>query len=253
MSDRPKLYEGLASWFHLLTAPEDYADEAEQYRRILTEACDPPPQTVLELGSGGGNNASHMKRHFRLTLVDRSPQMLDVSLGLNPECEHVPGDMRTVRLARTFDAVFVHDAVSYLTTEEDLRAAIETAFVHCRRGGAALFVPDHVRETFRDGSEHGGHDGARRALRYLMWEWDPDPSDTTYVADFAYLLRHEDGTVAVEHDRHLLGVFPRATWLRLMEAAGFRTEIRQAEHGEQMGSELFLGIRPPASMDQTSG
>lgn len=123
----PRLYGELASWFHLLTAPEEYAEEAELYRRLITEGSDRTPETVLELGSGGGNNASHMKAHFKLTLVDRSPEMLDVSRALNPECEHVVGDMRTIRLGRVFDAVFVHDALAYVSTEPDLRAVIETA------------------------------------------------------------------------------------------------------------------------------
>lgn len=58
--------------------------------------------------------------------------MLDLSKKSNPECEHILGDMRTLRLNRTFDAVFVHDAICYMRTREDLRAAIETAFVHLR-------------------------------------------------------------------------------------------------------------------------
>ncbi len=85
------------------------------------------------------------------------------------------GHMRNVRLHRRFDCVFVHDAISYLTTEADLRQAIETAFVHCEPGGAALFAPDLVRENFRASTDHGGHDGADRSLRYLEWTWDPDP------------------------------------------------------------------------------
>ena len=89
MSDeQPRLYGELADWFHLLTAPADYAQEADFYRRTLVEACDEPPRTVLELGSGGGNNASHLKQHFDLTLVDLSPQMLEVSRSLNAECRH---------------------------------------------------------------------------------------------------------------------------------------------------------------------
>jgi SAM-dependent methyltransferase len=84
MSDSPtKLYAELADWWPLLSAPADYAEEAGFYRRILDEAC--RPRTVLELGSGGGNNASHLKQHFSLTLVDRSPEMLAVSRRLNPE------------------------------------------------------------------------------------------------------------------------------------------------------------------------
>src|SRR6476660_1486313 len=142
----PRLYTDLAPWFHLLTAPAEYDEEAEFFRRAFLEAVDVPPHTLLELGSGGGNIASYFKRHFTLTLVDRSPQMLALSQRLNPECEHIPGDMRTVRLGRVFDAVFVHDAVVYLTTEEDLRQAMTTAFVHCRPGGVAIFAPDHLRE-----------------------------------------------------------------------------------------------------------
>ena len=73
----PKLYCELAAWWPLMSAPADYQEEAGFYTEILREACD--PRTVLELGSGGGNNASHMKAHFQLTLVDRSNGMLAVS------------------------------------------------------------------------------------------------------------------------------------------------------------------------------
>ena len=90
---------------------------------------------ILELGSGGGHNASHLKAHYELTLVDIAPEMLDVSRALNPECEHLEGDMTSVRLESLFDGVFVHDAVGYLTREADLAAAMETAAAHCRWGG----------------------------------------------------------------------------------------------------------------------
>lgn len=242
----PKLYHDLADWFHLLTAPEEYAEEAEFYRKRLAEACERPPRSVLELGSGGGNNASHMKAHFELTLVDLSPRMLELSRSINPECEHVVGDMRTVRLGREFDAVFVHDAVVYMTTEADLKAAIDTAFVHCRLGGAALFAPDHVRETFRPYTDHGGHDGDRRSLRYLEWTWDPDPDDTTYTVDFAYLLREADASVRVVPDRHIEGLFSRDTWLRLLSEAGFEARSVPFEHSEEEpGSlEVFVAKKP---------
>jgi SAM-dependent methyltransferase len=218
----PRLYEELAPWFHLLTAPEDYADEAELYRRLLQEACRGTAHTLLELGSGGGNTASHHKRHFQATLVDVAPRMLEVSRRLNPECEHVPGDMRSVRLGRAFDVVLVHDAVMYLTTEADLLACMTTARTHLRPGGAALFVPDLVRETFVPGTRCGGHDAAdgSRGLRYVEWVWDPDDADTAFIADFAYLLRDHAG-VRVAHDRHECGLFPRATWRRLLREAGF--------------------------------
>ncbi len=242
------MYAELARWFHLITSPEEYAEEASVYTRLLDEACS--PREVLELGSGGGNNASHMKAHYSLTLTDLSPEMLELSATINPECEHVLGDMRTVRLGRTFDAVFIHDAVAYMCTEGDLRQAIATAAVHCKPGGAALFVPDYTRETFRVGTDHGGFDGDDgRALRYLEWVWDPDPDDGEYTADYAYVMREPDGSVTVERDRHIEGLFDRATWLRLLDEAGFEAkllplELSDLEPGQQ---EMFLGMRRPTS------
>lgn len=249
MSEHPRLYRELADWFHLLTAPEEYVEEAEAYRRVIVETSARPVREVLELGSGGGNNASHLKAHFTMTLTDLSPEMLAMSRRINPECEHIEGDMRTLRLNRDFDAVFIHDAIDYITTLPDLRAVMETAFLHCRPGGVALFAPDLVRETFRSSSEHGGNDGDDgRGLRYLEWTWDPDPTDDTFVVDFAYLLREEDGSVRVEHDRHVCGLFSRDDWLRFLEEVGFRANRRVIEReDEEKGTEVFIGLKPPLS------
>jgi trans-aconitate methyltransferase len=241
----PKLYAELADWWPLLSAPEEYAEEAASYQREIVAACERPPRTLLELGSGGGNNASHLKNRFEMTLVEPSSGMLAHSRRLNPECEHVQGDMRTVRLGREFDAVFVHDAVCYMTTEEDLRAAIQTAWIHCRPGGAALLAPDHVRENFRPKTDHGGHDGGDRSMRYVEWMWDPDPSDMTYLVDYAFLLREKDGSVRAVHDRHVEGLFRRADWLRWLSEAGFVPTVVPSEHSElEPGSyEVFLAIK----------
>jgi SAM-dependent methyltransferase len=243
-----ELYTDLAPWFHLLTSPDDYDEEAAFTLRLLRERIDGPLETLLELGSGGGNTASHLKRDLRLTLTDLSPQMLDLSRTINPDCEHIAGDMRTLRLGRTFDAVFIHDAIGYLTTEADLRAALETAFVHLRSGGAAVFAPDFVRETFKESTGHGGHDAADgRGLRYVEWSTDPDPTDTTYVTDYGILLRHPDGSVEVRHDRHIEGLFARQTWLDLLADVGFAAQAMDFESSDvedPWGRVQFVAKRP---------
>jgi shikimate kinase len=229
----PRAYTDLAGWFHLMTAPADYAGEAAFYLRELATAATRPIETILELGSGGGNNASHMKQHASLTLVDLSPPMLELSKSINPECEHLVADMRTVRLGRRFDAVFVHDAVDYLTTVEDLAAAVETAALHCRPGGAVLFAPDDVVETFRPATSSGGHRDETRSFRYDSRAWDPDPNDSTYLMEMTYRLEEEGQPTRVVEDLHILGLFPRATWLELFRAAHLVPTIVPSEHSEQ--------------------
>jgi SAM-dependent methyltransferase len=234
-----KLYSELAHWWPIFSAKEDYADEAATFRDILKTSVTPPPKTVVEFGCGGGNNAFHMKAGFAMTLVDASPGMLAISRAINPECEHLVGDMRSVRLERLFDAVFIHDAIMYMTSEGDLRRAIATAFAHVRPGGIALIVPDCVRETFAPSTEHGGHDGNGRSLRYLEWSFDPDPADSTFVAHFVYLLKEGDAVIA-DHDVHTCGLFDRDVWLRLLREAGFETRIVVDSYKR----DLFVGLKP---------
>jgi SAM-dependent methyltransferase len=240
-----RLYEELAEWWPLLSAPASYAEEAEIFRSAIEATATAPVRTVLELGSGGGNNASHLKARWRLTLSDRSPGMIAVSERLNPECEHVVGDMRTLRLGRTFDAVFVHDAVMYLATEADLRAAVATARAHLSPGGLALFVPDDTKETWRSVTSHGGHDGNGRSLRYLQWSYDADPDDDEFVVAMAFLLREGDAPPRVERDLHREGLFSRGTWLSILDDAGFSPKtlpFRHSSFAPDAGRELFLGV-----------
>ena len=119
--------------------------------------------------------------------------------------------------------------------------------MHCRPGGAALFAPDYVRENFRPSTDMRRVTTAlTRGLRYLEWAWDPDPTDTTYLVDYAYLLRTPDGAVRVEHDRHVEGLFARADWLRLLAEAGFEAHVVPFEHSElDPGShEVLVAKRP---------
>ena len=159
MASDYRVYSDLAGWWPLISPPEEYTGEAAHLADLFHTA-EIPVREVLDLGSGGGGVAVHLKRRLTLTLVDLSEEMLAVSRRLNPECAHQQGDMRTIRLGRVFDAVLVHDAVDYVTDAGDLRQLIATAFAHCRPGGMAVFVPDYTAETFQGGTGGGGSTGA---------------------------------------------------------------------------------------------
>jgi trans-aconitate methyltransferase len=241
----PALYAELTPWYHLVDPPEDHADEAACFAAAFAAAIEGPAATLLELGSGAGHNASHLKARFACTLSDVAEPMLALSRARNPECEHVTGDMRTLRLGRLFDAVLAHDGITYMTSEPDLRAAIETAFVHTRPGGAAIFTPDDLADTFVDATELLGGDDGERSLRYVEWSWDPVPGDGKAQVEYALLMR-ERGEVRSFHDRHETGLFPRETWLRLLAEAGFTAEIVRRPIGDGETAEIFVCRRPTA-------
>ena len=240
-----RFYGDLAPWWHLISPVDDYEDEAHAFVAVLANAPS-SVRTVLELGCGGGHVASHLKQRFALTLSDISPAMLARSEGLNPECRHVAADMRSLRLDETFDAVFIHDAIDYMTTEADLRRVMATAFAHCRPGGMVLLVPDHVTETFAPSTDCGGSDDETgRGVRYLEWSYDPDPTDSSITTEYAFLLRHADGRVEAVAETHEGGLFPEAAWVQWLEDAGFRVEVvLERTDDDREPRRMFVGHRP---------
>ncbi len=246
----PPIYDELAEHWPLVLPRDDYAAEATHWRETLREALGPGRHHVLDLGTGGGHSLSHLTEEFDATAVDLSPAMLANSERLNPGVEHLVGDMRSIRLGRMFDAVLIHDSVSYLLSEDDLAATFTTARIHLRPGGVLICAPDWTRETF-DGPQahvHGPH-GDEREITTLVYDHDPDPTDTTIEAIFVFLIR-KDGQVRVVEDRHLLGLFPRATWERQMTAAGLDVSLRSFP-AEKDGHEawLFIGRVPDRADD----
>src|SRR5215213_7407401 len=239
-NEQPKLYTELAGWWQLVSPTEDYADEAAFFKELFQADN---ARTVLELGSGGGNVAWFLKREFALTLTDISGGMLAESKKQNPELEHIQDDMRSLRLGRTFDGVLVHDAIMYMTSEEDLRAALLTAYEHCKPGGVVVIAPDWVAETFRPRTTHEGTDEGERGVRYLQWIWDADPNDTRVNYDLVLALKEGDELRTIV-DRQVVGVFPRATWLRFLEEVGFEAKAIEDPSTDGERGEVFLCHRP---------
>ena len=151
--------------------------------------------------------------------------------------------MRVIRLGRTFDAVFVHDAVTYMTTEADLSATLHTVSAHLKSGGATVIAPDACAETFRPGEELGGHDSPDgRAMRWLAWTPPPPPGATCGSSYFAFILRERDGGIRVVDDEHPFGLFPRATWLRLLRQAGLAARVELC-HIDGRAYEVFAATK----------
>jgi SAM-dependent methyltransferase len=264
-SEGYRIYADLAGWWPLISPPREYAAETAYLAAVLRRHLGKRTQEqaenprgdrvraeVLDLGSGGGHVAVGLTAEFSLTLVDISAQMLAVSALINPGCPHIKGDMRTIRLHRTFDAVLVHDAIDYIIGRANLRQVIATAAAHTKPGGIALFVPDYLKDTFGEltGEGGGGDDGSGRSASFTERTWDPDPGDDQVQADYEFTLRDADGTARIVRESHQLSAFSRSLWLSLLGEAGFDASADADADtrdlpGQRPGN-LFVGVRPPA-------
>ncbi len=242
-----RIYADLADWWPLISPKKEYANECRYLAKLLGSLTRPGAH-VLDLGSGGGHVAAHLTAEFRLTLVDISDQMLTVSKELNPASEHIQADMRTLRLDRTFDAVLVHDAIDYIITSADLRRVVQTVAAHCQSDGIAIFVPDYVKDTFREltGGGGGGVAADGRTASFTERTWDPDPDDDWVQADYQFLLQTADGSIETVSESHRLSAFSRRLWHRLLAEADLEplAELPSVTAGQRPAN-LFVSRRRP--------
>ena len=179
-----------------------------------------------------------------MVLVEPSAGMLQVSRALNPECEHVQGDMRTVRLDRRFDLVFVHDAVCYMTTEPDLRRRSRRR--SCTAGRAAQCCSHRI--TVKRISARHRTTVVTIAPLTASATWNgrgtPIRIDTTYQVDYAYLLRTPDGAVRV-NTTVMSKAFPARGLAAIPVATPASNRSPRVRHSElEPGSyEVFVATR----------
>ena len=237
------MYTKFARYWKVISDRADYAKEAEHWRRALRTKLGSGRHEILELGVGGGHNLSYLTGDFQATAADISPEMIEQARKLNPDVEFHVGDMRTILLGRKFSAVLIHDAISYMLTEDDLRATFATAAAHLDAGGVFITSPDWFRETFRDPFvSHGTNTDGDTTFTSVEYTYDPDPADTTIESLMWYVIR-EGGELRVERDRHVLGLFPLSTWTELMEEAGFATEkVPYDVHDDRREAYLLVGV-----------
>lgn len=224
----PLLYDSLAAYWPVFSPPDEYVEEVETFRRRFIRHGVADGASVLHLGSGGGSIDFHLKRWYRVVGVDISPGMIEQARRLNPEVEYVQGDIRDVRLDRTFDVVLVHDAIAYMTSVGELEAAYDTAARHLSPGGLLVTIPEELKERVPalqpsvEARRVGGTE------LHMTTHHDPDPDDDWFENVYVFLIREGDD-LRVEVDRHRVGAFELHDFLGAIRKAGLAPSVERWE------------------------
>ncbi|MBN2380814.1 class I SAM-dependent methyltransferase [candidate division WOR-3 bacterium] len=238
-----RLYNDLAWIWPIWGSVEEYRPESEDAARYFREFSKIEPKILLDITCGGGKNDFTLKKHFEVTGLDLSEEMLDNARKLNPECTYIQGDMRDFDLGREFDAVYINDGIAYITTEADLGRTFLNACKHLRPGGVMITIAENYKGNFKQNETKVFNSISEEPLiTYIENNFDPDPLDTTYETTFVYLIR-EAGKLRIEHDLHTCGIFPIETWRKKLKAAGFEIHERDEVY-EGQSYRTFICVKP---------
>lgn len=132
-------FDAYSRYYDLLYRDKNYAAEADYIDRLLQDHGI-LGKDVLEFGSGTGKHGRLLAaRGYRITGIERSAEMVVRATWADGFACH-QGDICTVQLGRTFDAVLsLFHVISYQTSNDAAKAVFARAADHLQSGGLFVF------------------------------------------------------------------------------------------------------------------
>lgn len=217
-----RLYGDLALAYHeMYRSLYDYQKEFDYYD---TKLRDLECKTILEIGCGTGHLARYLlDAGYDYTGYDLSEDMLDIARTENPDGVFIQGDMREIKLDRTFDTVLITGRTFiHLIEDDDIYRTLDSVRTILEPGGYLIFDcidSDHLERDFRPEMVHEVDAGIRKYKREskstkvpgkgYLWRWDA-----------LYRIRENDEERKVE-DTMILRAFNRAELAGFLDSCGY--------------------------------
>lgn len=166
-----------ATYERRAAAGENVHGEADFVQRFA-------PASVLDAGCGTGRVGRELaRRGVDVTGVDIDPDMLGTARRRAPEVEWLLGDLATVDLERTFDAIVMAGNVMIFLTPGTEAAVVANLARHLTPGGVLIagFQLAAGQLSIDDYDAFAQAAGLTLAERWATWDCEPWPARGDYA------------------------------------------------------------------------
>ena len=139
MTDSPSVFNAYSRYYDVLYCDKDYEGEATYIRGILSRHG-VSSGALLELGCGTGKHGRLLAAHgYTVQGIERSAEMV-AQAAVAPGFSCQQGDICTIRMGCTYDAVLsLFHVLSYQTSNKNVHAVFARAAEHLKPGGIFVF------------------------------------------------------------------------------------------------------------------
>jgi ubiquinone/menaquinone biosynthesis C-methylase UbiE len=238
---RALMFHRLAEYYDPLYAWKDYRGESKYLESLARRYGRSGGTKWLDVACGTGRHLEFLRRRFSVRGIDASPEMLRFARRRLPGIRLGRADMRTFRLAESFDVVScLFSAIGHLATERDLQLAVSNFARHLKPGGVAIVEPWVQPADFRAGSTHLlTHQGPTTTIVRLA---SSARRGNISIVRYHYLIGETGRPVRYFEDVSRGLMVPRTRLLTMMRTAGLRP--RSLARGLMKRRGLLVGVKP---------
>jgi ubiquinone/menaquinone biosynthesis C-methylase UbiE len=200
-----------------------YAEQADRIAELVRERR-PEARSLLEVACGTGRYLVELQRHFSVIEgLDVEAAMLDIARERLPDVPLHEGDMRTFDVGRTFDVVVcLFSSIGYMTTREDLTAALRNMRRHLVPGGVMVIDPWFTPDAWIDGHVGGSLERGEDVVVGRLSHGTVD--GTVSVMDAHHLVGRQGRGVEHYVERHVMGLFTDEQYVEVFGELGLDAE-----------------------------
>jgi SAM-dependent methyltransferase len=236
------MFHELAPYYDVYLADKDYRGECRKLASIARRFGRSGRRSWLDVGCGTGRHLECLRRTYRVTGIDGSPEMLRVARRRLPGISLELRDARTFRLGRTFDVVScIFGLLGHIENERDLRRVFHRISAHLNPGGIAIVEPWVDPAHYHPGFIHlMAHDGPSTKAVRLSYS---TRRGRQLLVRSHYLLATRGRPVRHYEEVNVGLLVPPKRLVQMMEEAGLQG--RFLSRGLVPGRGLLVGVKRP--------
>jgi ubiquinone/menaquinone biosynthesis C-methylase UbiE len=234
-----KMYTELAGYYDASLSWKNYRAECALVHELIKDNKKSRGRDLLDVACGTGNHIRYLKKHYRVTGLDRNTGMLKIAADKFPGVEFAQADMTFFRLPRTFDAIIcLYASIAYARSHSNLVKTINNISRHLKKGGVSIIEPFMSKDEYVEGKPFARFVD-EPDLKIARMNVNRRRADVA-ILEFHFLVATNAG---VRHfrDRHEVGLFDRDEVQQAMEDSGLHTKF--VKTGFQKDRGLFLGVK----------
>lgn len=232
------MFYGTAHVYDLIhaAAGKDYVSESRDIHNLIQQRS-PQASILLDVACGTGRHLAHLQRYYDVAGIDLDPAMLGQARTRLPGIQLIEGDMRSFRLDRRFDAVTcLFSAIGYMTTTDELDAAVANMADHLNSGGVLIIDGWVLPEEWRGIVGTHLDTAVTQAVKVARVVHTTREGQTTRLA--MHHLIAQDSGVDYLVDHHRLTLFTRDEYQTAFRRAGLRVDTTDSP---MPGRDRYIG------------
>lgn len=145
-------FEEIALYYDdLYVKPEQYQKEAQKVADFSQSYQQSDGNTLLDIACGTGGHISYLQKHYQVSGIDLSEDMLYIAREKFPQIPFFHGNMVDFSLKKQFDVVIcLYGSIGFVKTEANLKSTLKNFARHILPGGILILVPWSTTEAFRE-------------------------------------------------------------------------------------------------------